>query len=112
MRIKSTLRRAKDEGVPPGQMTVADPAEAQLVLALDGFGRAVAAAAEKYAPHILCDHIYRVAQSFSRFYADCPILAETVPDEVKASRLALAELTLRQLEKGLNTLGIETPERM
>jgi len=91
---------------------VKEEAEKTLVLSLDAFGRAVSMAADKYAPHILCDHIYRVAQSFSRFYTDCHILADDVPDEMKASRLALAELTLRQLEKGLHILGIETPERM
>ncbi|CAM3715372.1 arginine--tRNA ligase [Litorimonas haliclonae] len=112
VRIKSILRRAKDEGVSPGRVKISDPTEAQLLLALDAFGRAVTASAEKYAPHILCDHIYRVAQSFSRFYSECPILAEDIPDDVKTSRLALAELTLRQLEKGLTILGIETPERM
>lgn len=112
VRIKSILRRAKDEGVSPGKIKIADPREAQLLLSLDAFGRAVTSSAEKYAPHILCDHIYRVAQSFSRFYSDCPILTEEVPQDVKVSRLALAELTLRQLEKGLTMLGIETPERM
>lgn len=112
VRIKSILRRAKGEGVSPSRIKISEPTEAQLLISLDAFGRAVTSAAEKYAPHILCDHIYRVAQSFSRFYSDCPILAEDVPQEVKASRLALAELTLRQLEKGLNILGIETPERM
>lgn len=112
VRIKSILRRAKDEGVSPGKIKISDPREAQLLLSLDAFGRAVTSSAEKYAPHILCDHIYRVAQSFSRFYADCPILAEDISQDVKVSRLALAELTLRQLEKGLTILGIETPERM
>jgi arginyl-tRNA synthetase len=35
------------------------------------------------------------------------------PDEdTKASRLALCALTLRTLEKGLDLLGVTTPERM
>jgi arginyl-tRNA synthetase len=112
VRIKSILRRANEQGLKAGGIKASEPSEQALVLALDGFGRAVANAAEKYSPHILCDHIYRVAQSFSRFYTDCHILADDVPAPIKASRLALAELTLRQLEKGLNILGIETPERM
>ncbi len=112
VRIKSILRRAAEQGVLKGYIKAIEPAEQQLVLSLDAFGRAVATAAEKYSPHILCDHIYRVAQSFSRFYTDCHILADDVPDDIKASRLALAELTLHQLETGLNILGIETPERM
>lgn len=112
VRIKSILRRAKEQSLVLGAIKIVDPAEQQLVLSLDAFGRAVSVASEKYAPHILCDHVYRVAQSFSRFYTDCPILADDVSEDVKSSRLALSALTLRQLEKGLDILGIETPERM
>jgi len=112
VRIKSILRKADTQGAIAGVINAAEPAEQQLVLALDAFGRAVATSAEKYSPHILCDHIYKVAQAFSRFYTDCPILAGDTPEDVKGSRLALAELTLRQLEKGLNILGIDAPERM
>jgi len=112
VRIKSILRKAEKLGAKAGVINAVEPAEQQLVLALDAFGRAVATSAEKYSPHILCDHIYRAAQAFSRFYTDCPILVDDTPDDVRASRLALAELALRQLEKGLNILGIEAPERM
>ncbi len=112
VRIKSILRKAHDMGVTAGAITLTDPAEQQLVLSLDSFDRAVKAASEKYAPHLICDHVYRLAQSFSRFYTDCPILAGDTPDDVKASRLALAETTLRQLELGLHILGIDAPERM
>ena len=112
VRIKSILRKAEAQGAKAGAIEAAEPAEAQLVLALDAFGRAVATSAAKYSPHILCDHIYRVAQAFSRFYTDCPILVDETSENVRASRLALAELTLRQLETGLNILGIDAPERM
>ncbi|MGJ8563751.1 MAG: arginine--tRNA ligase [Alphaproteobacteria bacterium] len=112
VRIKSLLRRAKSGGFKVGTIIISEPAEQGLVLALDAFDRALAHAAEKRAPHVLCEHMFRLAQSFSRFYADCPILAESTPDDIKASRLALAETTLRQLEQGLSILGIETPERM
>lgn len=112
VRIRSILRRAEEQKVAPGDSVVSEPAERQLVYALDSFGRALETASHKYAPHILCDHVYRLAQSFSRFYADCPILAESVPPDVKASRLQLCAMTLRQLEMGLDILGIETPERM
>jgi len=112
VRIKSILRKADAMGAMTGTIDAAEPAEQQLVLALDGFGRAVATSAEKYSPHILCEHIYKLAQAFSRFYTDCPILVDDTPEEIRASRLALAELTLRQLEFGLNILGIDAPERM
>lgn len=112
VRIKSILRKAAAQDAKAGVIKAEQPAEQQLVLALDAFGRAVATSAEKHSPHILCDHIYKVAQAFSRFYTDCPILVEDTPADVRASRLALAELTLRQLEMGLNILGIEAPDRM
>ena len=112
VRIKSILRKAADMGVASGDFILGAETEKQLVLSLDAYGRATELAAEKYAPHILCEHIYNVAQHFSRFYADCPILADNVPDAVKASRLSLAELTLAQLEHGLDLLAIEAPDRM
>ena len=112
VRIKSILRKAEEVGLSAGDIQIEAETEKELVLALDSYAKAIASAAEKYAPHILCEHVYRVAQSFSRFYADCPILAETVPTEVKASRLGLAKTTLAQLEHGLDLLGIEAPERM
>ena len=43
--------------------------------------------------------------------AACPVLiAESA--ELKASRLALAALSLRQLELSLDLLGLAAPERM
>ena len=45
------------------------------------------------------------------FYENCPVLkAET--DDLKASRLALADLTARVIQTGLGLLGIETLEKM
>lgn len=112
VRIKSLLRKADTAGVTPGNIVPLQKAEQRLVLTLDSFNRALAAAEAKRMPHILCDHVYTLAQAFSKFYADCPVLAGDVADEVKSSRLALAALTLKQLEIGLDLLGIETPERM
>ena len=112
VRMKSLLRRAAEGGVVAGPIAAAHKAEAQLVLALDSFDRAVSLAAEKRAPNILCEHVYRLAQSFSRFYTECPVLKDDVPADVKSSRLSFVELTLRQLELGLGIIGIDVPDRM
>jgi len=112
VRIKSLLRRAAEKGVEAGPIEITNKSEAQLVHALDAFDRALTQAADKRAPHILCEHIYRLAQSFSRFYTECPILADATPDRIKSSRLSFAELALRQLLIGLEIIGIEVPERM
>ena len=112
VRVKSILRKAKVQNLSAGEIIINEPAETGLILALDSFDRALNSAADKYAPHLLCDHVFRLAQAFSRFYTDCPILAGDTPAAIKASRLSLAETTLRQLEHGLYILGIEAPERM
>ena len=112
VRIKSLLRRAAEQGVKPGEIKAVEDAEQKLVLTLDHFDDALAHAEDKRMPHILCDHVYTLAQAFSKFYADCPVLQDGVPDDVKASRLALAELTLRQLTLGMDILGIDIPDRM
>jgi arginyl-tRNA synthetase len=104
------LRRAADEGAAPGPITIAEPAERELALALDAFDHAVAEAYDRKAPHFIAEHAYRLAVAFSRFYAACPILA--APPPVRASRLALATAALAQLERALDLLGIDTPERM
>lgn len=111
VRIKSLLRRAEGEGAAPGPITIAEPAERDLVLALDAFDQALVDAYDKRAPHTIAEHAYRLAQSFSKFYAACPILQAGF-EATRASRLALATATLAQLEQALALLGIETPERM
>jgi len=81
------------------------------VLVLDAFDHALGEAYDKRAPNLVADHAFRLAQTFARFYAACPVLAAPDP-AVRASRLGLAEVTLRQLELALDVLGIATPERM
>ena len=111
VRIKSLLRRAEAEGAEPGPITIAAPAERELALTLDAFTAAVTEAYDRRAPNAIAEHAYRLAQAFSRFYAACPVMAAQTA-ELRGSRLALAGATLRQLERALDLLGIETPDRM
>jgi arginyl-tRNA synthetase len=110
VRIKSILRRAEDEGAKAGAIDIEHEAERGLALVLDGFDGALRAAYDKRAPHFLAEHAYALAQAFSGFYTHCPILGSQ--DRIRASRLALAGATLRQLVATLDLLGIEAPERM
>jgi arginyl-tRNA synthetase len=110
VRVKSLLRRAATEGHHAGPVTVTEPAERDLVLTLDAFNQALVEAYDRYAPNAVAEHAWRLAQSFSKFYAACPIM--TAEPALRASRLRLADTTLRQLETALNLLGIDTPERM
>lgn len=111
VRIKSLLRKAADQGADFGPVVIAEPAERDLALTLDAFSQAVAEAYDKKMPHLVSEHAYRLAQTFSKFYAACPVLV--APDEAtKGSRLTLSKAVLDQLETALTLLGIDTPERM
>ena len=110
VRIKSILHKAEEQGVVAGAIAIEHEGERTLALALDAFDGALRAAYDKKAPHFLAEHAYNLAQAFSGFFANCPILqSEGV---MRASRLALAAATLKQLTLTLNLLGIDVPERM
>lgn len=87
------------------------PAERELAKRLLGFGDAVASSLESYSPHKLCGYLFELASAFTGFYENCPVLAAPNP-KTKASRLAMCALTAAVLQKGLDLLGIEAPERM
>ena len=85
--------------------------ERALAVQLLGFADVVTAVGDEYEPHRLAGYLFELAQSFSAFYENCPVLkAET--DEVKESRLTLSALVLRTMVTGLDLLGIEAPEQM
>lgn len=110
VRIRSILRKAEEQGIKAGTITITEPGERDLLLQLDGFDSALKAGLDRRAPHLLAEHVYAVASTFSAFYTQCPILG--AEEAVRASRLAMAALTLKQLEIGLELLGLEAPERM
>ncbi|GAA4150458.1 arginine--tRNA ligase [Actinomadura keratinilytica] len=111
-RIRSIFRKGGvDPAAVTGPVRIGHPAERALALRLLGFGAAVAQAGESAEPHRLAAYVFSVADAYTAFYENCPVLQ--APDEAtKASRLALCAATLRTLETGLHLLGVPTPERM
>ena len=62
-------------------------------------------------PNLLTDYLFDLANKFSTFFEDCPVLkAESA--ERRDSRLALCDLTARTLQSGLELLGIGVVDRM
>ena len=111
VRIKSILRKAEAEGNKAGDIKIGSDVERALVLMLEGFDLALQMTRDKRMPHILCEHVYNLAQSFAAFYSAHKIASE--PDAaLRASRLGLCEAVANQLNIGLDLLGIEAPERM
>ena len=86
------------------------PEEIALAKQLLIFGLTLEAVAEEYRPNFLCNYLYDLAGRFTSFYEACPVL-KAEPD-IRATRLALCQLTARVLKQGLAVLGIETIEQM
>ncbi len=65
---------------------------------------------EKEEPSILARYLVDLAQSFSSFYNNCHIITED--KEMQDARLYITYMVKAVLEKGLNLLGIQVPEKM
>lgn len=88
-----------------------DPREIALATRLMQFEETILMVARDGTPHVMCAYLYDLAGLFSSFYEHCPILS-VEDDTQRQSRLKLALLTQKTLKTGLDTLGIETVERM
>ena len=112
VRVGSVLEKAAKTGAgAPGTITVHMDEERDLALALLAFGDTMRETYKKRLPHYLCDHAFRLAQAFSKFYAACRIVDES-DEAARESRLGLVAATGRQLALILDLLGLEAPERM
>ncbi|SCW33374.1 arginyl-tRNA synthetase [Paenibacillus tianmuensis] len=75
------------------------------------FKERVEQAMHKLEPSIISRYLVDLAQSFNRFYHECPILK--VDDaEVRKARLALVESVRITLKNGLALIGLEAPEKV
>lgn len=86
-------------------------AERDMTIMLSKYQHAITTAFEKRMPHILCDYVYALAQTFSNFYAECDISHEENPD-IKGYRALLVKLTADTIKKCLDCLGIQVPDKM
>jgi arginyl-tRNA synthetase len=111
VRIKSILRKAGEEKYGSALPLIRSEEERALALQLLTLPETLGAAESRRAPNLICDFIFRLAQNFSRFYTEHHILSE-IDADLRSARLGLCELTLREMERLLDLLGIEVPERM
>jgi len=111
-RICSIFRKAGVDraSVRGAAIDIVEPQEHALALAVLSLPAAVDTTIETYSPHKLCTYAYDLASTFTSFYEACPILKSDEP--TRTSRLALADLTARVLERTLDLLGIEAPDEM
>jgi arginyl-tRNA synthetase len=117
-RIKSIERKARERGIDAeGELAdlrsihLTEPDELDLGKQLIRYGEAIQAAAADYRPNYLTAYLYELAQKFSSFYTNCPVL-DAGPDK-RPTRLLLCRLTASMIKHGLSELlGIEVVEQM
>jgi len=117
-RIKSIERKAQSRDVDietelagVKKLSLTEPAELELAKYLLRYGEAIEAAATDYRPNYLTAYLYELAQKFSTFYTNCPVL-DAGPDK-RPTRLLLCDLTAKTIEHGLSELlGIKVVEQM
>ncbi|PYI90777.1 MAG: arginine--tRNA ligase, partial [Verrucomicrobia bacterium] len=110
VRIRSIMRRMGEKFSPPAAVRLTEPAEIQLAKKVCQFAEAVPQVLNDFRPNILANYLFELANSFHTFYEACPVLRAEEPS--RSSRLALANLTGRVLQRGLKLLGIDVPEKM
>jgi arginyl-tRNA synthetase len=117
-RIRSIERKAKDKGVDISAelsgiqaIDLTEPDELNLGKQLIRYAEAVESAAADYRPNYLTAYLYELAQKFSVFYTNCPVL-DASPQK-RPTRLLLCDLTARTMRHGLQELlGISVVEQM
>jgi len=117
-RIKSIERKAQSKNVDieteladVKSLNLTDPAELDLAKYLIRYGEAIQSAVADYRPNYLTVYLYELAQKFSAFYTNCPVLVAG-PDK-RPTRLLLCDLTARTIRHGLHELlGIGVVEQM
>ncbi|WOZ79188.1 arginine--tRNA ligase [Kosakonia sacchari] len=112
-RVLSVFRKAgiEESVLENAPVVIGEERESQLAARLLQFEETLTVVAREGTPHVMCAYLYDLAGLFSGFYEHCPILSAE-SDESRLSRLKLALLTAKTLKLGLDTLGIETVERM
>ena len=110
-RIRSIFRRLSEPWTSRDiRFKLASTSERHLALGLLAFPEAFESSFAALQPHRLCVYLFDLAQRFTSFYDECPVLTST--GELRDERLALCDLTARVLEVGLSVLGIDAPEQM
>lgn len=112
VRAKSVLEKA---GYIPNAKEVNveklnDKDSQKIINQLYNFNSILKNVTEKEEPSILARYLIDLAQNFSSFYNNCHIITED--KELQNARLYITYMVKTVLEKGLNLLGIQVPEKM
>lgn len=107
-RAKSIIRKAGSNKKISLKNWELDRFERSLVVKLLRFPEIIEQATNDLAPHQVCIYLYELAGVFNRFYEN----SKVADDPRQDLRIALVELYVKTLDKGLDILGIPKMEKM
>ncbi len=112
-RIRSVLQKYRQLPGEKPKITFTSllPAEKDLVVLMHQFPAVIQTAAENYSPADIANYIYALAKKFNTFYAEYSILKAESMEKLHL-RAEIAAHISSILKKGLQLLGMETPEKM
>jgi arginyl-tRNA synthetase len=109
-RIQSVLRNTGEIESTIPEVTLNDK-EIGVARLIHEFPETVKAAASENNPSIVANFLYDLAKEFNQFYHDHSILSAE-EENIRLFRIHLSKITGSIIEKGMELLGIEVPERM
>ncbi len=110
VRVKSILAKYGAWEHLPIQAPANESAK-DLMLAVTRFAPAMESALKASAPNLICAYIYELAGCVNKFYHETRILGEE-DKEKQAGYIALIGLAKDILEKSIDLLGFQAPEKM
>lgn len=106
-RAQSILTKAKKSHVPP-KLPALTEKEKQLVVQLTKFPNVVQAAYASFAPNLIANYAYHLAQAFNEFYHSHPV----IDSKEEAFRLQLVTTFCVVFKNALSLLGIPVLKKM
>ena len=111
VRANSILRNAgkfDEKKVKPELLK--EKEETELVKQIALFPEIIKKASNIYQPYLIANYLYKLAETFHRFYETLPVLKAR--PSLRETRLMLVKFTAIVIKNGLYLLGIDVPGRM
>ena len=110
-RAKSILEKAGKAKKPKVFTGLSSSEEQKLAKLISSFPQVVEKAFQQLSPHVICQCLIELAESFNSFYHKHAVAKAESP-ELRNQRIALVQAAAQVLKNGLEILDIEAIERM
>ena len=115
-RIRSIIRRADKLGIEYKNFDLEKLKELsihhkKIINHLNSFSDVIELSAKTYSPSNICHYVFELSKLFNSFYQDEKII-DGKNNETTSFKIALSDMTSLTINRSLDLLGIDVPERM